>query len=137
MTAVYIACSYAARDHAAALARALRGAGHTVTSSWHDGPAETVPEAEMPRDRLAGIWTVNDVDARNAARIVVLGHLGDPSETWCELARFTGAPWGRTHALVYARPGQRIPLTARLCDLRTPPATAEELHAEVLAWLSR
>lgn len=134
MTALYLAAPYAARDSVSAIAQQLRAAGHTVTSTWHDGPARTGSEDDLTDDEAQELLGRNYGDLECATHVVVLAYAGEPLETWCEMAT---AQWEGATVLVLHRPKQRMPLSVR--DGSTLRVACEDDDAAlrlVLGWLT-
>lgn len=131
---LYLAAPYAARDRVAAIAHGLRAAGHTVTSTWHEGPAQD--ERALPVRDLRAAWERNSSDLDQAERLFVFAYLGDGLETWCEVARWLKPLWFNWAPLVLRAPGQRVPLTASAwCDVRECDDDDDAAIALVLRWL--
>lgn len=66
----YLASRYSRRLELEAIAADLRAAGHTVTSTWHDGHHETGPtSATTPENET--VWAREDVHDLLAANAII------------------------------------------------------------------
>lgn len=105
---VYVASKYQNRDACAALAGHLRALGCDVTSRWHEGPAQAVPESELPDDALDAIAADNHADLARADALVLLVHPGLAGSLL-----ETGVAIGRGMPLLVVGPQRGLTLMAR------------------------
>ena len=86
MALVYIAAPLGHAPLASALARELRGWGHSITSRWHDAIAPLRPRVDPIQEVVRFTVLANNlVDLTRADCVVALLHRGKPKATLCEV----------------------------------------------------